>query len=66
MDSSSDYCTLELELVNEYNAQVQCGTWGVDAGLSNRVKNKFENSLSYLFTLILLINYIVVYCVYFN
>jgi len=46
----------------EYNTQLWFGTWGVDVDLSNHIKNKFANSLSYLFTLsILIILFVIVF-----
>ena len=58
MDSLSDNCTLWLELVKEYNSQVQFSTWGVDVDLSNLVKNQVCNFslLSFIWsTLIILL-----------
>jgi hypothetical protein len=48
MDSSSDYCTLELELVKKYNTQVQFDTWGMNVNLPNHIKNKvnFKNLMN--------------------
>jgi len=41
----------ELGLVKKYNTQVQFGTWEVDVGLSNHVKNKFAISIFIFFIL---------------
>jgi len=60
MDSSSGYHTLKLGLVKEYNTQVWFGTWGVDVGLLNHIKNNFANSLYYLFSLSTLIILLVI------
>jgi hypothetical protein len=48
MDSSSDYCTLELGLVKKYNTQVQFDTWGMNVNLPNHIKNKvnFKNLMN--------------------
>jgi hypothetical protein len=59
---SSDYCTLKLGQMKEYNTQVQYDTWGMDIGLLNHVKNKFVYSLP-LSLFFKYFNYIVGYCV---
>jgi hypothetical protein len=62
VDSSSSYYTLKLGQAKEYNTQVRFGTWSVDVDLSNHIKNKFANSLSYHFTLnILIILFVIVF-----
>jgi len=47
-------------LVKKYNTKVQFGTWGVDVGLLNHIKNDFANSFSYLFILSTLIILLVI------
>jgi hypothetical protein len=60
VDSSSSYYTLKLGQAKEYNTQVRFGTWSVDVDLSNHIK--FANSLSYHFTLnILIILFVIVF-----
>jgi hypothetical protein len=58
VDSLSDYCTLELDLVKEYNTQDGFGTWCVNVDLSNHIKNqvcKFSSLSSYSKHLIMLL-----------
>ena len=64
VDSSSDNYNLELRLVKKYNTQDRYGTWGVNVGLLNHVKNwvwKFSPLPIYF----KYFNYIIGYYVYF-
>jgi len=65
VDSSSGYYTLQLGQVKDYNTQVWFGTWGMDEGLLNHLKNQ----VCKLFSLPIYFkyfNYIVGYCIYWN
>jgi len=66
VDSSSGHFTLKLGQVKKYNTYAWFGTWDVDVSLSNHVKNKFKNSLPYLFTLSTLIILLVIVFILIN